>query len=91
VTDHRDELPASAGGGPLAPWVSFNDQEGSVSFETKMRITGASLATLVVGIAAVWLVGDPRAFGLVVLAAGIAAARIAARHEQQHSISAHRR
>ena len=40
---------------------------GTLRFET----AGAIIATAIAGVAAVWLTGDPRAFGVVIAAAGL--------------------
>jgi hypothetical protein len=44
-------------------------------------ISTATLATIALGIAAVWLTGDPRAFGVIVTFAGVVAGIVAARQE----------
>ena len=44
-------------------------------------IAGAIVTTMTAGIAAVWLSGDPRAFGVIVTIAGVVAGVLAIRQE----------
>jgi hypothetical protein len=50
-------------GGPIAEDIVT----GTLRFET----AGAIIATAIAGVAAVWLTGDPRAFGVIVVFAGL--------------------
>ncbi len=45
------------------------------------KAIGAALGTVFCGMLAVWLVGDARAFGVVIVLAGVLASWAIARHE----------
>jgi hypothetical protein len=55
--------------------------EDAVTTALRLAIAAATLATVSVGIAAVWLTSDPRAFGVVVILAGVAFGVVAWRNE----------
>jgi hypothetical protein len=61
------------------------DRRSVVTKPTKRAIeaTLAVMATLALSIVAVWLTGDPRAAGLVVIAAGVAVSGVIGVHERR--------
>jgi len=54
---------------------------------SKLETAGATLATVIAGVAAVGLTGDPRAFGVVVALVGVAAGAAIGWHEWRPSHS----